>query len=433
MLTRVFCSTKEEDFIELLNQSPSIDSKGEKRYNTFNYSNEAYGLVALCLQKIYGKSYSQLLREKILRPLGMDRTSVCQADLEGEDNLAHPTATLENGSVVHLKNEFSIGDHAPIVSTLGMLSSVNDMLKWAKAILEAEKAERESSPPPPSNPLRNVCVTRGKAYWERPTKDKFQNDSQYCFGWFRVVMPSAMLGSLTLNSLTRDKEETGIQGIQDEYILGTESPKTEVILHTGLVSGSTSALFTFPETQSAIVVFTNGVTHGDAADWVAQILTQALLNSKPRIDLLPLVKIESEKRDEEMYHKMIEEHKKHRDVDGKQGRKEDYVGEYSGRTLTLCITLEDGEDEQKHLTMRFKARTPIPRRLEFYAKDAYSLVPKTRDEWLANSLECWGHGTSGVFRFNRNEEGIVVSLVWKFMDTEYPLELKKMTTEVAST
>lgn len=359
----------------------------------------------------------------------MERTSVCKADLENETNIAYSTATMHDGTVVRLDaTESTIGDHAPALSTLGMLSSVLDMLKWAKAIMEVEKAERENAPsPPPGNPLREVTTTRGRAYWERPTNDKFQNDSQYCFGWLRVVMPSAMLGSLTMNALTRDPDRTGCQGIQDAYILGTESPKTEVILHTGLISGSTSAFYTFPGTQSAIIVFTNGVSHGDAADWVAQILTQALLGSKPHVNFLPLAKIESEKRDQEMFHMSLEEYHKQRDAEGKEeAPREDYVGEYTGRTVSLYISLENGEDQQQHLTMRYKVGAQIRRRLEYYSKDAYSLVPKTKDELLANSLECWGHGMAGVYRFSRDEEGKVVSLTWNFSDSEKPIVLKKL-------
>lgn len=132
------------------------------------------------------------------------------------------------------------------------------MLMWAKALLETEKAQRETPADtatsyPSSNPLRNITTTRGKAYWTRPNHDKFKNEIWYCLGWLRVVMPTSGLSCLGVN--LRPREDP----ISEEWIIGAESHQVEVILHNGAAIGSTCAFYTFPKTQSAIITFSNGM------------------------------------------------------------------------------------------------------------------------------------------------------------------------------
>jgi CubicO group peptidase (beta-lactamase class C family) len=139
-----------------------------------------------------------------------------------------------------------------------MTLSVTDMLTWAKSVLETEKAQRdtaegETTAYPTSNPLRNITTTRGKAYWTRPNHDKFKNDIWYCLGWLRVVMPSSGLSCLGSNLRPRDDP------ISEKWIIGAEPPQVEVILHNGAALGSTCAFYTFPETQSGVVVFSNAM------------------------------------------------------------------------------------------------------------------------------------------------------------------------------
>ncbi|KAJ5660348.1 hypothetical protein N7507_006799 [Penicillium longicatenatum] len=97
----------------------------------------------------------------------------------------------------------------------------------------------------------------------------------------------------TGNCLSRDKDH-GKPHLQ--YILGKSAESFQMIGHTGGMDGSIFTVFTFPETQSAAVTMTNGRDFGDASDFTAQILTQALFDLKPSIDLIPWAKREAELR-----------------------------------------------------------------------------------------------------------------------------------------
>jgi hypothetical protein len=57
-----------------------------------------------------------------------------------------------------------------------------------------------------------------------------------------------------------------------KHILGMESSPFLAIGHTGGVPGSITTVWTFPDTQSAVVAMTNGRSFGDASDFAAQIL-----------------------------------------------------------------------------------------------------------------------------------------------------------------
>jgi hypothetical protein len=220
------------------------------------------------------------------------RTILTKDGTKHDTNISHCSGTREKDeSIVNVKCGMTTEDHTPMLSVCGMRSrwvclnldtdeskftlnswkvltmsllySVKDMLTWAKSVLETEKVQRETAegqPPsyPTSNPLRNINTTRGKAYWTRPNHDKFKNEIWYCLGWLRVVMPTSGLSCLGSNLRPRDDP------ISEKWIIGAESPQVEVILHNGAALGSTCAFYTFPETQSGIIVFSNAMQSKDS-------------------------------------------------------------------------------------------------------------------------------------------------------------------------
>lgn len=62
----------EKMLVDIITGGGSVFEPG----STFGYSNSNYVLLTLILQKLYGKSYAQLLQEKITTPLHLARTTV---------------------------------------------------------------------------------------------------------------------------------------------------------------------------------------------------------------------------------------------------------------------------------------------------------------------------------------------------------------------
>lgn len=100
-------------------QPPDIDTR-------WRYSNVAYGLLGLILEKIAGKEYETLVTQRICRPLHMNNT-VITLNARQRANLAIGHA--ETGAVVGLGKLGAIGAGG------ALLSNVNDLLTFAGANL----------------------------------------------------------------------------------------------------------------------------------------------------------------------------------------------------------------------------------------------------------------------------------------------------------
>lgn len=426
---------REEDFVEFINEAPTSNHSGQRFNSWWLYNNYSYGLVSIALQNVYHQRYHQFLRERILKPLEMTRTAVTMDDFIQDDNVAPPTARMDRGELVKLRSEeFTSGDHSPTLASMGMRSSVNDMLRWAAAVLVAEKEEaRKDKDPSPSkqnsaeyqtqhqskNPLKNVAITR-RSQWTRPVPDKYKNEAAYCLGWCRIVMPSSMLGWTGWNYMTRDDEEK----TNTKYILGTSSPPKLVLQHNGIANGSSCAFYTFPETQSAVIAFSNGIQDGDAADFCAHIMIQALFDLQPRVDLLSLAEIEADLRHNRFYEKIKSDWDKHRDVTGPEAPIADYEGDYHALATTLTIA-SIGTTKGDRLSLTWNGVLDTRRQLDYYSKDVYSFLPMTKDEWLAESMFDWDYYRTGLLEFHRDEYGKVNELLWKYDEYEDPAIMKR--------
>ena len=99
-----------------------------KAYNFragYGYSNLMYITAGELIRKITGKSWGENVRQRILKPLGMDRTITTVRDLDAKGNFATPHAR-ENDKNIPIAWE----DWEQIAATGGIISSVADICKW---------------------------------------------------------------------------------------------------------------------------------------------------------------------------------------------------------------------------------------------------------------------------------------------------------------
>jgi CubicO group peptidase (beta-lactamase class C family) len=108
---------------EFLSHYQLTRDPGEK----YEYSNLAVGLLGHALALKAGMSYEELLRKRILEPLGMTSTSITLSD-EGKKRLAPGY----NASLKPVKN----WDFAALAGCGAIRSTVNDLLKFVAANLE---------------------------------------------------------------------------------------------------------------------------------------------------------------------------------------------------------------------------------------------------------------------------------------------------------
>jgi len=105
----------------------------------FGYQNIMYLAAGQAAAHVAGKSWDDLVRERIFSPLGMTETSTSIRDLAGQTNVATPHAEIEDTlRVVPWHNIDNIGPAGSINS------NVFDMIKWVRFQLAQGKVNGKS-------------------------------------------------------------------------------------------------------------------------------------------------------------------------------------------------------------------------------------------------------------------------------------------------
>jgi len=402
----------EKDFINVLNETPT----GSERFGPFfnaswEYSNVAYGLVALVIERISGKRYADFVSEEILKPLGMNDTVVYKSQVATSSNLARPYVRLSDGLwLKQPEHEWTDDLNSPILAMFGIRSSVKDLLIWCAATLDAHWGD----PSKPlavlfgaTNPLKEVGSIVDDYYWSRPNKDDIQNPCNYYLSWIKCVMPSSMVHMGSWNKSLANNDDEPQERINSN-ILGRDSPQQTMYKIAGIGFGGIGSVNLFPDTKSAVVVMSSGLNAGDPSDFTAALMIQELFDLKARIEIMPMVRREIEVRLAD-WEKIVADWKEHRDISAPERPLEDYVGKYHG----LGIALEVRQRQGRGLEVAFNGREEIAQALEQYNEDMYSYLPTNRDEWLRGAWLDWDHYAVGILHFQRDKaDNRVSGVAW---------------------
>ena len=96
----------------------------------FGYSSPGYYILGIVLSRIWDKDYGELLAEKIFRPLGMNSTS-----LQDHARVVSGRAASYRYNFVEARyDNAEFRDPSTLFSTGGILSTVEDLLKWDQAL-----------------------------------------------------------------------------------------------------------------------------------------------------------------------------------------------------------------------------------------------------------------------------------------------------------
>jgi CubicO group peptidase (beta-lactamase class C family) len=114
---------------------------------TFEYSNLGYGILGRVVTAAGGQEYGDLVRDRILRPLGMTSTAYHAADLP-EARLAHGYVRRE-GSLIREGDD----PYGALASMGGVFSSIRDLARWVTGFLDAFPARDD---PEGGHPLRRA-------------------------------------------------------------------------------------------------------------------------------------------------------------------------------------------------------------------------------------------------------------------------------------
>ena len=149
----------------------------------FIYQNIMYAAAGAVVEAASGRSWAEMLKTRILEPLGMTETIPTAATLTSQSNVASPH-DIVNGRVTVIEN----ASVDPVAAAGAVWSNVNDMAKWMQFLLDggrvggldgkrliSERSFAELFTPQTIAPFDMYPTTRiTKPHW-----------MTYGFGWFQ--------------------------------------------------------------------------------------------------------------------------------------------------------------------------------------------------------------------------------------------------------
>jgi CubicO group peptidase (beta-lactamase class C family) len=184
----------------------------------YGYSNLMYITAGELIKVVTGKSWGENVKERILDPLGMNRTVSSLSEMEKKGNYASPHARIDDANY-----EIPWVDWENVASTGGLISSVEDISKWMifnlnNGIHEGDTLLSKETRNMVWTPHTNHVVDHtSKNYFER-------HFNAYGLGW-------------------------GISDYHGKMRVG----------HTGGYDGMITAVTLIPDENLGVVVLTNGV------------------------------------------------------------------------------------------------------------------------------------------------------------------------------
>jgi CubicO group peptidase (beta-lactamase class C family) len=234
------------DGVMLLDKSQTLSSFNALKQTSpfrakYDYTNWGYALAGEVIEKLSDMSFGDYLQSRIFEPLQLDRTTV-KGNYTTLENFAKPYAALDDASFYPVPPP-AVQDGTILVGAQGVRSSINDLLKFSGALLQARKGE--------PSPLKNTA--------KQFSGQIFRNDAllekSYGLGLMKNQLPTTIGG-----------------GCNSQFVkLPIITPGGEarlVVSHGGSQLGYTSFLTMLPEIDVSFAVLTNSVGLADPTGWV---------------------------------------------------------------------------------------------------------------------------------------------------------------------
>jgi CubicO group peptidase (beta-lactamase class C family) len=361
--------------------------------NEWLYNNWGYAIAGEVIEKVSNLSLQQFLSQHIFEPLGMNQTTV-QPDFEDETvpNAAEPYAALANDPPFRLPHRQKF-KNSLFESAGGAYSTLDDMLNWAKAILSALKTSRTDSTTLQQIPmiLSNHVSIMNPSLSER----------SYGMGWLRTQIPGTF-------GLLGDNSE--LFKIEELPILGEGSEPRVIIYHQGATTGYYSAMYLDPITDSAVVVLTNSIAIGDAADWISQAVVQAMITPSCRVNYIDWAK---KSRDTllGLYEHLAQEFQQGQDPASRPKCLEPYTGRYFNHLGNFEIEIRQNPDCTETLLLIFQGKEKYPYALRHWQDHVFEWSLAFDEAAKLGRYHIW-FPEHFKFSFSFDDKGKVSSFKW---------------------
>lgn len=264
------------------------------------------------------------------------------------------------------------------------------MLKWSACLLSAldrEKSEADAV-------LRHASPIFDRCTIANP-KDAQAGD--YGTGWCHHRTP-AELGLISPNRALVSP------------VLGTNSPSLVVYGHQGDVPGYACNLYLIPDTQSAVVVLSNGTGLGDSTDLIAQDIIQTISGLQPKVDFSAAARQAAGIYRSLYKTKFRAPLERHRGPRTPLPTLDDFIGTYVMDNLDVAfIEVSADPDDPARLRMMVNGYADQALPLRHYNHDVFCYLPDSYDECLKRGLDLSSWSTFSI-SFLRDDKGAVNSM-----------------------
>lgn len=195
----------------------------------WEYSNVGYFLLPLIIKHVTGKHYIDVLNEKIISPLDMQKTGIFSQEYKGSQMEDYVFGKVFNPRDSMFMSAFGLAWSDSLYGGVGILSTASDLFKWDQALysdkfLSAEALAEAFKPFPISN----------------------DSSSQYGFGWY----------------------------VKDNFTLD-DTNYGKRLDHNGLWPGYESSIVRYVDERSSIIILANQAP--SAKDRMVEEISNVLL------------------------------------------------------------------------------------------------------------------------------------------------------------
>ncbi|MGJ9420186.1 serine hydrolase [Massilia sp. CMS3.1] len=218
--------------------------------NSYAYDNLLYIVAGKIIARKSGKSWGDTVRERILKPVGMNTTTTSLAENAGNPNASNAHSKI-NDKIAAVKS--MPVDNA--VGAVGINTNAEDIARWMKVLLDGGRIEGAKGAD--GKELRLFSEAQSREMWTAQTPMK-------------IGMPKGPLAATRANFAA--------------YGLGFQLRDYKgqlVAMHGGALQGFYSRVLLVPESKLGVAIFTNAESGGALNALQYRLLDQYMTGSAP--------------------------------------------------------------------------------------------------------------------------------------------------------
>lgn len=299
------------------------------------YNSHGYSVLGEMLKRVTGQPVSEVLQDYVAKPLGLTHT-VSKLSFDEAPNFARPCTALADGTPYELPYRQDFWGHF-FEAAAGIYTSLDDVLKYSNAVLRAASQLPDAA----YGPIRESAQLFTQHI---PVANPSIREESYALGWIRTQLPGAV-GVMGDNGR--------ILPVPQLPVLGRGATPRLALYHQGATVGYFTSFYVFPETESAVIILTNSIANCDAADWIAQVMIQALFDDQQPVDFAAQTK-KYTRTCLQAYTNMQDIVQQNRQSGPPPHSLDEYSGDYYDATGIFFVHLRRNPDEERSLQLLFQ-------------------------------------------------------------------------------